>query len=262
MQRTGLDTESLDIFSDYTKMLGVDDNTRIQALTVMETHPPVLLGLSGWPTAGKDVLGVAAMDALGLTAKHLYFAVPMKDEVDTIINACRNTSVEQAVATVIDEQGVTEADALTAVQIIHDSAQNPTVNARTRTPVVRTLLQKWGTHVRRSQNEDYWVQKALVPAVHAIANGQHAYISDVRFVNEVVAAKKLGFFTVRLNISVATVKHRLAERDDLHPSDEELATMLAFPSESSLNDYTGFDLMFDNERDVAFGVKTIIQNLH
>jgi hypothetical protein len=254
---------AVDAFRAAAVASGADPDCVDAAVDVVATRRPLLVAFSGWPGAGKDVLGETVVAALGAadTADHLYFAVPLKTEADAIIAACRGVNPTVAVKRVAAEQQVDAAAAELAVGIIWDDAQDPATTARSRTTAARALLQRWGTDVRRAQHPDYWVHQALRPAVASIAAGRAVYVTDVRFPNEVDGAGALGFETIRLDISSATVSRRLAERDGLHLDDATLADMLAFPSESSLNDHDGFALRFDNEGTVADAVAVITAHL-
>jgi hypothetical protein len=248
-------------FVDAAHATGCSPNVVAAAADVVARRRPLLLGLSGWPGAGKDVIGAAVPAALGVDARHLYFAQPLKDEVNAIIETCRGADPVAAARTIADAQQVALTDAELAVQLIHVEAQNPEVHARTRSTAVRSLLQRWGTDVRRRQDANYWARKALIPAVEAIADGAAAYMSDVRFPNEVTGSQALGFVVVRLDISTATVASRLAERDGLQLDDAAVHDLLAFPSESELNNWPSFDLRFVNENGVAHAVETVTRHL-
>lgn len=223
----------------------------------MQTQRPVLLGISGWPGSGKDVLGKKVMEKLGGTTVQLRFSAAIREEANEIIDACRGTTHQKAAENVKTSQNVSWKDAQKAVDIIHEAAQNPETTSRSRTTPVRKLLQEWATDVRRRENGNYWVYKALAPAIHAIAENKNVYIADVRFENEIEVARSLGFVLVRLDVTAATVKERLLKRDGLEINDEELQRLLQYPTESSLDNYNGFDLRFRNEGTIESGVDVI-----
>jgi hypothetical protein len=66
---------------------------------------------------------------------------------------------------------------------------------------------------------------------------------------------------VRLDVAIETVRERLAARDGLHLDDTQLRDLLAFASESSLNDWPTFDLRFVNEHGTEAGIEAIITHL-
>jgi hypothetical protein len=257
MKLQPLEGREVDAFCEVALKLGADDQLCAKALAVMTTDRPLLLGMSGWPGAGKDVIGETVMANLGPPPLHLYFSAAIRQEANEIIDACREKTWNDAVDAVMETQHVARADAEKAVSIIHEEAQDRDTTAKTRTTAVRKLLQEWGTDVRRRDDDNYWAYKALAPAVEAIARGGNVYVTDVRFNNEVTIARALGFTLVRLDISRETVRTRLKNRDGLDVNDEELTRLLSFPTESSLDDYTGFDLRFTNEGDVESGVGVV-----
>lgn len=235
-----------------------------QAVERVSDQRPVLVGFSGWPVAGKDTVPVELFARLGdPDPLHVYFAVPLKDECDAIIEACRTqASHTSAVGLVIEQQQVPRADAERAVSLVRDAARlEPNLTARSRVVEVRQLLQVWGTEVRREQDPDYWVLKALSPAVEAIAEGRSCYLSDVRFENEVYGAQALGFCVVRLDVDRETVRARLRGRDGLDYDDEALDALLGHPAESSLDGFSDFDLVIDNRGSVEHAVDAVLDFL-
>lgn len=221
----------------------------------------VLLGLNGKLASGKDSVAPAVMEALGVSdARHLYYALALKDEVDEVITSIRLAETPaEAVAAVAGTQNVPTAVGLRVVSELWSPtrAGERLLTSRDRTVEMRSVLQYWGTEVRRSQDPEYWVRKALVPAVEAMAGGHSVFFTDVRFVNEVVGAQRLGFCVARLNVSAATQRARLRARDGLEPS----ASALGHVSETALDAYTGFDLIIDNDGPMAPTVEALCSHL-
>ena len=61
-------------------------------------------------------------------------------------------------------------------------------------PLMRTLMQNYGTDVRRKENPRYWAgqwEQALCPELNTVAD-------DVRFLNEAEAVKREGGIIIRL----------------------------------------------------------------
>lgn len=254
---------ALDEFRRFAAVCA-DEATAEAAADVVAVARPLLLGFSGWPAAGKDTVPLELYRQLGVTgAEHIYFAVPLKQEVDQVIDLCRGADDEAGAAdAVASTMGVPADDARWAASIIFRcAADDPEVHARTRTPEVRQLLQVWGTDVRRKGDPDYWVKRALAPAVEAVAAGSHAFLTDVRFPNEITGAQNLGFFVARLEVSRATVVERLWQRDGIRYEESDLDAMLAHPAESSLDGFGGFDLVVDNEGTVEQAVAAVRASL-
>lgn len=106
----------------------------------------------------------------------------------------------------------------------------------------RTVMQVWGTDVRRASNENYWVEKAIGKAVLLNSQGINVALDDVRFKNEAVAILENDGLLVRLDISPKEQYRRLQEIR--HKQVEE--TTLRHESETSLDDYPYFSLRVDN----------------
>ena len=203
-----------------------------------------LLGFSGKLASGKDSVASGVVSRLGLgTPLHLSFAHALKEEVDTTFRLVR----EGRVGEIMDVMGLHDPGTTDVyVSLVLDALrEQPGIDARTRTPGVRRVLQFWGTEVRRAQQFDYWVCKAASEAMSAAAAGNHVFYTDGRFPNEIAASQKLGFLVIRLEVSPDVQSARLQQRDGLRPD----PTSLVHPSEVALDDYTGFDLVTSNEGD-------------
>lgn len=257
-----LDGPALERFLTVARRCAPADVVEAAAARVT-VERPLLLGFSGWPAAGKDTIPVLLYEELGVTPEHVYFAVPLKDEGDEILAHCRAAgSLDGAVSSIADAMSVTAAQAHLVTEVIYAAAQDPAIHARTRTDEVRRMLHIWGTDIRRDQDSEYWVRRALAPAVEVIAAGKACYLSDVRFANEVEWAQALGFYVVRLDVSEATVRSRLAARDGLEYTDEQFERLMTHPAEASLNSFPTFDLRFLNEESPAAAVLALRRALN
>jgi hypothetical protein len=65
-------------------------------------------------------------------------------------------------------------------------------------PLMRALLQNYGTEVRRRDNPNYWVNRWKARAQHLIEQGQNVVVDDVRFLNEANAVMALGGTVIRI----------------------------------------------------------------
>lgn len=61
-------------------------------------------------------------------------------------------------------------------------------------PLMRVLLQEYGTEVRRGDRDDYWVHQWL----SGLSNNGVVLVDDVRFKNEAEAVKSRGGILIRL----------------------------------------------------------------
>lgn len=68
-------------------------------------------------------------------------------------------------------------------RLIHDKPTHP---------AIRRLLQWWGTEYRRTQDESYWIKKALK------SNVKNTVFTDVRFLNEALMILALGGIIIEI----------------------------------------------------------------
>lgn len=218
-----------------------------------------LLLVSGWIASGKDSVAPAVMERLGIAdAEHVYFALPLKAEADELIQivaAIPGADPDPASAEVAGHFGVPLHQAAAVVGALWAPTRNADhgLTARTRTPEMRFVLQYWGTEVRRAQDPDYWVKRALPPALAAMAQGRSVYGTDARYPNEVQGGRATGFTVVRLDITRSTQRHRLLARDGIEPD----TASLHHSSETALDDWDGFDLRIDNNGSMEPTVEAI-----
>ena len=64
----------------------------------------------------------------------------------------------------------------------------------TKPPLMRALLQNYGTEVRRRDNDNYWVSKWKVGSY----KDNDIVVDDVRFINEAQAVKDRGGILIRI----------------------------------------------------------------
>ena len=97
---------------------------------------------------------------------------------------------------------------------------NPEVNMRAPYGKHAKLLQWWGTEFRRSQDPLYWVTKwkaGIDPKANIVL------ATDMRFINEALAVKDVGGYTVRVSrLNADGTPFVDTSRDPNHPSEIEL----------------------------------------
>jgi hypothetical protein len=227
-------------FIDTARWTGADEDLVIAAASC--NQPRIVV--SGRLAGGKDTVAEAVMRKLGcVDAVRVSFATALRREVDALIEAVRLHGCENAAQTVATVGGVAiEQGARSAELICAALAADPTVHSYVRTREIRLLLQEWGTDVRRASDDEYWVKQAMREVVTHLAANRPVYVTDARFVNEVDAARRLGFLAVRLEVDLPIRAARLKARDglDIDPAAEN------HPSEQQLENYREFDLWVDN----------------
>lgn len=66
---------------------------------------------------------------------------------------------------------------------------------REKPPIMRALLQNYGTEVRRGDEEDYWVERWKESVAEVEGD---IIVDDVRFLNEAQAVKDLGGMVIKI----------------------------------------------------------------
>lgn len=258
---------SADAICTHAKALGAPDDIAEQAAARIISGELVLLGVNGHLGSGKDTIAPAVLAAFGIDpdpdagdARHEYYAVPLKREIDTVVLPALTVATDpfDASQRLMHDASIPPHQAQQIVARMWDHTRpGHRLHARVRTPEMRWLLQYWGTDVRRNQNDLYWVSKALLSALEGIADGKHVYVTDMRFPNEVEAARKLGFHTVRLDVSLDTQWERVLARDPDVDYDAFIAST-RHASETALDDYDGFDQRLDNNGPLEPTVTAIV----
>lgn len=222
--------------SEFSANYGTDTELTLAAFNALESGVAKLLAVSGKLGSGKDSAAPPVMTALGHPdAIHEFFAKPLKDEVDEVIASILNSSEKHlAVRAVCGEQNISLEQANIVVARLWDEVKSGQVaSSRTRTDNTRFVLQYWGTDIRRSQDENYWVKIAIRSIIEKLAAGKSVFATDARFENEIDSLTSLGAFTVRLKVSPEVQAARIIGRDGIKPTEEALTHI----SELALDDY-------------------------
>lgn len=77
---------------------------------------------------------------------------------------------------------------------------------------IRALLQWWGTELRRSQDENYWVDKGMEMVREAAGYSALVVVTDVRFVNEANAITEAGGLVCEITADESIRRERLGGR--------------------------------------------------
>jgi hypothetical protein len=211
------------------------------------------VAISGKLASGKDTVAALVMEELGADRReHLSWATPLKDELDELLVLIRAQTTPDDAVGALTHRNISLAHAQRLVLELWNEAQQG-VQARSRTPRMRWGLQYLGTDVRRAEDPDYWVRRGVANCIDAVSDGRSVYFSDCRLPNEVEAARALGLYVVRLEITADEQERRLRGRDGLGFD----AGAMMHPSETALDGYPGFDLVVDNNGPAAEAVAII-----
>lgn len=179
----------------------------------------MIIGISGKAQSGKDTVGsmiaylkrandptfqdyksvsyVSKEGCYNWLWKHRYFALPLKECLCSILNCTLEDLNDQYFKTIL----------------------LPWLNNWS----VRDLLQKFGTGIRQTVDEDFWV-KSLFKDYNP--DFENWIITDVRFKSEAKAIKDKGGILIRVNKPSAGAGSHISEID--------------------LDDYDGFDFIIEN----------------
>lgn len=68
----------------------------------------------------------------------------------------------------------------------------------TKPPIMRELMQNYGTEVRRGDNPNYWTDQWIEAAYEENRFDHAVLVDDCRFLNEASAVRKLGGMVIRI----------------------------------------------------------------
>jgi hypothetical protein len=227
------------------------------ALDAVRSGNVVGLACSGKLASGKDTVTPAVLARLGVqSCDHLFFARPMKAEFDEVLTLLRTSADRNAAAWQIETVlGIPREHAGNLAERFYEVANaDLTLTAYSRTPEIRHGLQYLGTEIRRSMDEDWWVKRSIGDLIRAFASGRSVYYTDCRFPNEALGVAMGGCFVFRLEVTPETQEARLAGRDGLAPD----PAALAHPSETSLDNYDGFDLVVSNDGEIEHAIAAVL----
>lgn len=219
-------------------------NTRDLATMNLKNGSVKLYALSGKIATGKDILaeGVGEILAKDLNNEsiQLSFAAGVREEISMFIDLLRKRDLFIAAKMDITEE---EANQIKVLLLSDVEFYNDNYGPSIRTKQMRTVLQLWGTEIRRNKYEDYWVDKLKEKAYIELSNGNNVYITDARFPNEVEAILNMGGQVIRLITSEKRRIERIIERDSIVPTEESLNHV----SETALDNYSNFTHIYDSE---------------
>lgn len=204
----------------------------------------VWLLLSAPMGAGKDTVAKQVLPAAGFDRFLVRgFADPLRDDVDRWLTLAGDGDGFALVCADAETSGVPTAQVEPLARKVQAClGGRRAVTSRDRSPQMRSLLQWYGTEVRRQADADYWVRRSLHVVAADLAAGTSVVTTDCRFVNEVVISRReAGAVAVRLNVSAQVQRERLLARDGVLPAPEAFTHR----SETELADYGGFDAWVD-----------------
>lgn len=202
----------------------------------IKTGEAIALAVSGKLGAGKDTAAPLVMDGLGAVNRFQeVFAKPLKDEITFLIKKMMESNDKSEIIRINAAHMKAPQDqvALVVNRLWNDVKTGKVKSSYDRTADSRFAVQYWGTEVRRNQDLNYWVKRAIKPSIEQLANGVSVFVTDARFENEIDSLVSLGAFTLRLKVSREKQIERIIARDGSPPTEEALMHI----SEISLDNY-------------------------
>ena len=205
----------------------------------------LLLGFSGKMASGKSTTAKNILTSIensandeskGTSFRIVSFADELRKEVSVLLSHAREVNSPSKYSQHEIFSNVDKRIAKKLYNFILSDQRN----------IRRTVMQVWGTDVRRANNENYWVEKAIDKALLLNSQGINVGVDDVRFENEAVAILENNGILVRLDISPEEQHRRLKE---IRNKQIDKST-LEHSSEISLDNFPFFSLRVDNSDSV------------
>lgn len=189
-----------------------------------------LIGFSGRMGSGKSSLAKEVkkeLEALGYKVKITNYAGALKEDITSLIREFKSAINRKEEELVLVKFGIKysskERDIIR--EVLKRCSEEDTGYSKNEN--VRTLLQTYGTDVKRKENENYWIDRL---AQSLDKNLDFVLIDDVRFENEAEFIVNNSGFIFYLDVLEETVLKRLKQRDNHTPN----KNLLSHASESLL----------------------------
>lgn len=213
---------------------------------------PLRLAFSGPSGSGKDSMARAVYALAGVTPARLTFGEHVIAEVRTllkIISSDADGADDVSVAERVSERML--VDAATARSAVEKCIGAQTSDDPNPMPS-RSLLQWWGTDVRRREDPLYWL-RLMSSRVDELAAGDAAFVTDCRYPEELALLRAAGFRTVRIRVPEQLRRRRVLERDGfVDPATDRHAT------ETSIGPDIAHDVTVDNTGDLAASARYVL----
>ena len=237
-------------FLDAASTYDVPPSTAAAAWRNLASGDAAGAAFSGKLASGKDTVAPLLLARLDVTDPAVVgFSHPLKREVTELVGVVdAAVDAPHAAEQVAERFAVGLAAAETVTDMlwadVHGAAEcSAGLSGWSRTAAVRAVLQFWGTEVRRAADPLFWVRRAARQVYDMLAAGRHVQVTDLRFLNEAVAADAAGLVTVRVDVTCETQRARLRARDGL----DVTSAAASHPSETELDGFDGFRVRVSND---------------
>lgn len=237
--------------------LGVSEDLAIAGIDNIISGNTALVAFSGKIASGKDTVAPLVMQELTTVSNQDAFAGAAKKELDVIFSVVKSEN-RSRVKTVQELMGVSLEEATTAVDLASKALMlDPDARGAGRTKEIRTLNIFWGNAVRRGQDPQYWIKKAIQSSFQSLANNVSVFVTDTRYINEAQALLALGAPLIRIDVSPKVQRQRLMGRDGLEPDPAVVNSV----TEVQLDDFSDFFYRANNDGPLQDTVRNILKEL-
>lgn len=198
----------------------------------------MILGFAGKAASGKTTAAKYLLEKLSEQIVILPMAQVLREEVEDFI---RQVGAEKNVPLIYGDQDdkvrVFYIATDRARQLCSDWDDYLSVNQEIQDKpgfsavTVRRILQWWGTELRRNQDADYWTKAWERKLLELDLNRTNVLVDDVRFINELEVIRRNGGHFIRI----------------IRPGFDGANN---HSSENSLDGYSDWDLVVDNNGDL------------
>jgi len=167
----------------------------------------MLIGLHGIIESGKDAVASHLSSKYGFRV--LRFAGALKLEVATRLRAtCKEITIADELAGSLPNLPIALQlpQSQPNIEEWWDRRLDYVMNVE-RSPIMRRLLQEYGTEVRRRDDTDYWIKQWSNDYAQLMKQSFNVVVSDTRFINEAFTIRRFNGKLVKILRQNQTAKY-------------------------------------------------------
>lgn len=224
-----------------------------KAVKAIDDKEVFVFGFSGKKAAGKDTMAHLFMDKfrrLGKPAEDVPSSLAIRSEATEIFADIqrwvnnRDVNENDFIASIAEKQDMEERHVRYIIDTVSPliTPGSPALDGWSRANEVTATLQYLGDTVRLPKDPLYWARKSLWSIAVNASHGVSSFNPSLRFIHDADTLKDIGGYLIRLNIDPQKQAERLLGRDGVVVPPETLNHV----SETSLDDYSRFDAIYDS----------------
>lgn len=234
-----------------------------------------IITLSGKAGVGKDYIAKKLWSKIdysqNITPKVMAYGDSLRDELTVIGWEIEHKSTNYPYSAEYVNRAIARKYKL-PINVVDYLEKNKVYNvdfySETKDPNYRKFMQGYGTDVRRKQDSDYWVNimvTNILDYAESCNDGTIIIIPDARFTNEITVLRDLfnHVYAYQLIDDNKAIDTRESKRDTRSMTKKERKHV----SETSLDNFTGFDSIFNRSKDTTKDIvdsiaSQVINNKH